>query len=719
MKTYAYGFPRLGENREFKKAIEGYWNKNVSEKNMVSEIKTLENRIIKTYEKHVDLHPSGEMTLYDNILDTAMMLGVYPNENIEQYFSFCRGENALEMTKWFNTNYHYLVPVYNKNAIIAKAWKKLHKKETSKGLPYIIGGFTFLKLSKGHIKDNFEENLLSLVKPYQKIISSFNKVHIDEPAFVQGLTDKEIVVIKKFYTLLKKGIKTQIYLFTYYGSVDFLKELYDLPLKAIGLDFIHGKDNLETINKFGFPTDKTLIAGVVDGRNVWRTDIKKTLQLINMISTKANNIILSNASPLYHLPYSILKESSLPDELINMLSFAKERLFELKLINNLLSGKIKNTDWYKKINFGEDTKVKNRIYNLKEPDFNKQISYSEREKTHKKILNLPVFPTTTIGSFPQTPEARKKRKQFKTGEINKKEYKDYIKSEIKTLIKFQEKIGLDVLVHGEFERSDMVEFFAEKLNGIATTQEGWILSYGTRGYRPPIIFGDISRPEPMTTEEILYAQSLTDKPVKGMLTGPVTIIAWSYPRIDIPLKETAFQIALCLQDEINDYKKGGIKIVQIDEPAFKEKAPIKENKWEAYFNWAIKSFKLATSIAPEIQIHTHMCYSKFGNILKYILQMDFDVISIETSRSNAGITDDFKNIKFNRQIGLGVWDIHSPVVPSIDNMSLIIEKVLTTIPKENLWINPDCGLKTRKWEEIIPSLKNLVETSKIFRQNTK
>jgi len=719
METYAYGFPRLGKQREFKKTVENFWDKKISEQELFSRIKEIELQIIDTYKKYVDYYPSFEMTLYDNMLDTALMLGIYEFKDIYNYFSLCRGKNALEMTKWFNTNYHYLVPEIDKNFTSTKFQSKWNKLEsTQDGIAYIIGGFTFLKLSKGYKKEDFKELLIKLVEPYKKNLSQFKKIHIDEPAFVLDLSDEEIKIIKQFYNqIAETGI--DIYLFTYYDSVDFLEHLYELPVKAIGLDFIYGKENFDRIKKIGFPDDKTLIAGIVDGRNVWRSNINQKVEVLKELSKYAKKIMASNASPLYHLPVTIKSETELPKELINMLSFAEERLFELQLIKKMYNGEIAETDWYKETEFGKDKKVQERIQNLKEENFIRKVPYSERKKIHSEKLNLPLFPTTTIGSYPQTPEIRNRRKQFKAGEITKEEYRQFIKSEIKKLIELQEDIGLDVLTHGEFERTDMVEFFAQRLNGIATTKQGWVLSYGTRGYRPPIIYGDISRPGPMTTEEILYAQSLTDRPVKGMLTGPVTIIAWSYVRTDVNLKDVAYQIALCLQDEIKDYHKAGIKIVQIDEPAFREKAPLKKRAWHEYFDWAVKAFRLASNVNPEIQIHTHMCYSEFGEIIEYIVNLDFDVISIEASRSKADIVEDFKKVNFDRQIGLGVWDIHSPLVPSIEEMEKVVKKALAILPEENFWINPDCGLKTRKWDEVIPSLKNLVRLAQKLREEFK
>ena len=587
-----------------------------------------------------------------------------------------------------------------------------------RGIPYLIGPFTFLKLSKGISPDRFKKYLLSLADVYIGLIKDFDEVHIDEPAFVMELSREEIGWIKRtYYRMGSKNLN--INLFTYYDSVDFLKDLYDLPVKAIGLDFINGKGNLANLREYGFPREKTLIAGVVNGRNIWRTDIGKTIELLKELSRYTENLVISNAAPLYHLPITIETEQ-LVERLLKKIAFAEERLAELKLIAQIYEGDKQGIEERKEvvINFGINPKVQGRIKNLRDEDFKRGVAYTERIKKQKKILNLPLFPTTTIGSFPQTQEVRLKRAEFRAGKINEEEYKAFIREKIADLIKLQEDLGFDVLVHGEFERTDMVEFFAQKLNGITTTKNGWVISYGTRVYRPPIIYGDVSRPRPMTTEEIVFAQGLTKKPVKGMLTGPVTMISWSFVRENIPISEVAYQIALCLQEEIEDYQRNGIKIVQIDEPAFRERAPIKERDWHQYFDWATKSFRLSSSQArPETQIQTHMCYSEFGEIINQIVEMDFDVITIEASRSKGDIIKHFEKVDFDRQIGLGVWDIHSPAIPSIDDMRETVRKALKIFPKESFWINPDCGLKTRRWEEVIPSLRNLVGLAKGLRRD--
>ncbi|MDD5568568.1 MAG: 5-methyltetrahydropteroyltriglutamate--homocysteine S-methyltransferase [Candidatus Omnitrophica bacterium] len=712
MKTYAYGFPRLGSKREYKKAIEGFWKEKVSKEDAVGALTNIQKENIKTYKKNIDVFPDGEMSFYDPMLDIAILCGLYDPKNLSEYYELCRGLNALEMTKWFNTNYHYLVTDFSaiKNLSFRPNDKNIALQFKQVKFPQFIGPFTFLKLSKGIKKKDFKVFFIALVKVYKDILANYKKAQIDEPAFVMDLERDEIELIREGYDLLgDSGCK--IILMTYYGSVDFMEDLLVLPVSAIGLDFARGKASYEYILKNGFPKDKTLIAGLVDGRNIWKNDFDISVARLKMLSEKAAKLLISNAAPLYHLPVSLSVEQKLDDNLKECLAFAEEKLAEIKVISECFEGKRKIPKKTELGSYGRDEAVSKRIDSLRPEDFIKKIQFEQRRKRHDSLLRLPLFPTTTIGSYPQTPEVRNERAAYLGARVSLAGYKRYIQGEIDKLIKFQEDLGLDVLVHGEFERTDMVEFFAQKLSGIATTQNSWVISYGTRVYRPPIIFGDISRPSPMTLDEIQYAQAKTNKPVKGMLTGAVTIIAWSYCREDIPLPDVAFQISLALKDEILDYEKAGIKIVQVDEAAFREKAPIKKCDWEEYFDWAVKSFNLATNTNPDTQIHTHMCYSEFGEIIDYINRMDFDVISIEASRSKGDIIRSFEGIDFKRQIGLGVWDIHSPVVPVVEQMLDIVRRSLQRIPKENFWLNPDCGLKTRDWPETIAALQNLVEAA--------
>lgn len=716
MQTYAYGFPRLGAKREYKNIIEIYWAKKIKKDNLLNKIKELEEQIFTTYAKYVDRFPVGEMTLYDKMLDTALLLGIYKIESLTEYYRLCRGKKALEMTKWFNTNYHYLIPEIKENikpAILYSEIKKL--KETcskyKQGVPYFIGPFTFLKLSKGIKPEKFNYNLMNFSELYCDIVKEFNIVHIDEPALVFELTEQEITMFMSAYSKICK-YNPSIYIFTYYDSVDSLKKLYELPVKGIALDFINGKENLLFIKNSGFPEDKVLIAGIVNGRNIWKTNIYKTLETLNELSRYAKNLIISNGSPLYHLPVSIKAEKH-DKPILKKLAFAEERLAELKLFKKiLLEERIKQTQIDE--GFGNYDLAKTKY--LKDEDFNRTTPYNIRAPIQQKSLNLPLFPATTIGSFPQTPEIRKLRNAYKNNEISHEKYTSFIKDKIKAVIKLQEELGLDVLVHGEFERSDMVEFFAEKLQGFETTENGWVISYGTRTYRPPIILGNVGRTKPMTVDFIKYAQSLTKKPVKGIITGPVTIITWSYLRQDIAIEDIAYQIALTLKEEIKELEDEGIKIIQIDEPAFKEGAPLKKRNWQGYFNWAVKSFNLAISQArPETQIHTHMCYSEFGEIIEYIQKMDFDVISIETARSRGDIIESFKNANFIKQIGLGVWDVHSHQIPKPNRMMKIINKAKKIFSPQQLWINPDCGLKTRDFKETIEGLKNMMKAVEIIR----
>lgn len=719
MQTYAYGFPRLGKNREYKRAIEKYW-RGISSKNELSrDIDELDEARLSTYEKYVDKFPVGEMTLYCNMLDTAIMVGLYDCKDMDEYYSLCRGKNALKLTKWFNTNYHYLVPEFAgfSPSNFTMGWNKPKEAPQShkKGIPYLIGPFTFLKLSGGIPEKRFGDYLFNLVDVYKEMIQDFDEVHIDEPAFVTEISEKDIKLIKDAYNRLDTG---NIYLFTYYGSVDFLDVLYELPIKAIGLDFLSCDGNLEYIEKHGFASDKYLIAGIVNGSNVWKTDIKQASELLKHLSEFSRDLLASNSCPLYHLPITIEGEN-LDRRLLNRLAFARERLYELKLISSCVEGDYNEGYNSGVSDFGINEEVREKVKKLSPRDFEKENRYPERAAKQKKLLPLPIFPTTTIGSFPQTREIRQKRKGFKRGNISNEEYNSFIRKKISDVIKFQEDSGLDVLVHGELERTDMVEFFALKLRGFATTKNGWIISYGTRGYRPPIIYGDISRPNPMSVDEITFAQNLTKKPVKGILTGPVTMIAWSFVRENIPIREVAYQIALCLNDEIKDLERSGIRIIQIDEPAFREMAPIKKRDWDEYFDWAIKSFKLASKSNPETQIHTHMCYSEFGEIIDKIKELDFDVISIEATRGKGDIIRYFKERGFDRQIGLGVWDVHSPDVPAVEDIKKVIKRAINFIPKENLWINPDCGLKTRDWKEVVPGIGNMVKAAKELRDELK
>ncbi|GBC92486.1 5-methyltetrahydropteroyltriglutamate--homocysteine methyltransferase [bacterium HR15] len=733
IQTYAYGYPRLGEQREFKRLIEGYWQGKVSEQELLQGIATLEADRIATYAQFVDTHPVGEMTLYDHMLDTALMLGVYeidPND-LNAYFELARGANALPMTKWFNTNYHYLVPHITRATRFQLGWVKPLPERAlyspRQTLPYLIGPYTFVRLSKGYAPEDVPYLLQAVAEPYQELLRILNEtgapyVHMDEPAFVLDMPAEHLSAIQQVYLLL--GQEANLLLMTYYDSVDFLPLLYELPIAGIGLDLVHGKRNLQHIGQFGFPSDKILVAGVVDGRNVWRSDFAAIIELIrNLQSRTEATLWLSNGSPLMHLPVTVEPEEKLDPALKERIAFAKERLEELLILGKLLSDQSDEWDMSSlddfqpthRIDHWYSAEVQQCVARLHPEDFERALPYSERDCLQRERLQLPLFPTTTIGSFPQTPEVRQMRTAYRNGKISQAEYEAFIQDQIRRCIQLQEEIGLDVLVHGEFERTDMVEFFAEKMEGIAFTQQGWVLSYGTRVYRPPIIYGDVRRREPMTLKEITFAQSLTQKPVKGMLTGPVTIVAWSFVREDIPIEQVAFQIALALQEEVRDLEAAGIKMIQIDEPAYREKAPLKRADWEPYFRWAAQAFRLAARAKPETQVHTHMCYSEFSEVLPFIDWMDADVITIEATRSKGEVISAFEHYNYARQIGPGVFDVHSPVVPSVESIESIIERAIRVIPRERFWINPDCGLKTRRWEEVIPALHHMVQAARNLR----
>ncbi|MFN4245957.1 MAG: 5-methyltetrahydropteroyltriglutamate--homocysteine S-methyltransferase [Brevinematia bacterium] len=730
IKSYAYGFPRIGRNREFKKYVEAYWDKKIDDDNLSKELDNIQKEIIENYSE-LDYYPVGEITGYDNMLDTAIMLGVYKKSSSwKEYYDLVRGKKPLEITKWFNTNYHYVVPNIEEKIQIQLSWNKpleeYRKNKSMKSIPFVVGPFTFIKLSKGNKKIELLKEEIKTA--YSEIILSLKDegaefIHIDEPALVYELKDEERKLIKDIYSNIARIHK--IIVVTYYDDIEkeTLETILQTPITGIGIDFMHNGDmnfsNLKTLKEL--LKDKILIAGIIDGRTVWKDNIEKVSDKVNNIALELNlnEIWISNAGPLYHLPYSVESENNLDPSIKERLAFAKEKVKEITYIKEYIQGNKDVLEWnnYKNDNsWWFNKEVTDRIRNLKNDDFAREKPYKERVKIQSEHLKLPKFPTTTIGSFPQTEEVRQMRLKYKKGQISKEEYEKFIRDKIKEVIKIQEEIGLDVLVHGEFERSDMVEFFAEKLKGMITTENGWVLSYGTRVYRAPIIYGDVYRDKNLVTDEIVYAQSLTTKPVKAIMTGPVTILAWSYGRTDISEKETAFQIALAILDEVKELEKNGIKIIQIDEPAFREKAPIKKRDWNKYFEWSIKAFRLASKASPHIQLHTHMCYSEFGEIIDKIYDLDADVISIETSRSGGDIIEAFEKFNYDHQIGLGVYDVHSPEIPEVKTMEKIVERSLKVIDPNNFWINPDCGLKTRKWEEVIPSIKNMVKLAQNLRK---
>ena len=758
IKTTAFGYPKIGPNRELKKVVESYWTGQITKEELYKLTEEIQIQRLKTlYDAELDYIPSNDFSLYDFILDISTMLGVIPkrfgdNYDIDTYFAMARGSKtavACEMTKWFDTNYHYIVPEFENEFKLLKnrpldSYKFALEKIGIETKPVIVGPFTYVWLGKVPKKqegtllvhmvksresERFKELVINASRIYNQILKELEAngvkaIQLDEPALVLDLEEDDVAILTESYRTLTQGLKDiEVFVHTYYESLSRYEEIVNnLPVSGIGLDFTVNDENLENLKKFGFPKDKKLIAGIVSGRDPWKIDFAKTVDLINQILNfvSEDKLIISNSSPLFHLPVSIEYEKGHLDErLINLLSFANERLDELKMLKKIINEgfPVPSQNLQAIRDEFKDERVRRRVAEIDENKIGRKDNFKERYQKQISLLGLPKFPTTTIGSFPQTKEVRKARADFVAGKISQDEYENFIKEQIRNVIKIQEELGLDVLVHGEFERSDMVEFFGQKMKGFAFTKNGWVQSYGTRCVRPPIIYGDVSRPEPMTVKEISYAQSLTSKPVKGMLTGPVTILSWSFYRKDIPKKEIAYQIALALRDEVSDLEKAGIKVIQIDEPAFREGLPLKKSKQKEYLEWAVNAFKLTNEqVKAETQIQTHMCYSEFNEIIEYIYAMDSDVILIEASRSKGEILDAFEKFKYDHAIGPGVYDIHSPRIPTIEEMLEIAERSIKLIDKNLIWINPDCGLKTRNWEEVIPSLKNMVTVAKIMRE---
>ncbi|MCS7170169.1 MAG: 5-methyltetrahydropteroyltriglutamate--homocysteine S-methyltransferase, partial [Candidatus Kapabacteria bacterium] len=544
-----------------------------------------------------------------------------------------------------------------------------------------------------------------------------------EPALALDVPELHWTQVTEWYSELSRS-GVALWTLCYYDSVSDYLHFCELPVAGIGLDFVSNIENWQELQRHGFPKGKTLIAGIVNGRQVWRSDLQERLRFVESLLRFDADIVLAPSCPLFHLPVTTEPETRLPEGLRERLAFARERVAELRLLKAALESQpgalhevVAQTELLHRPFARNDTVVR-RVAALAETDFQRVPSAPQRRRIHQQQLQLPLLPTTTIGSFPQTAEIRRLRGQHRRGELPDPEYVSAIQQHIRHAIAVQEEVGLDVLVHGEFERSDMVEYFAERLEGFATTEHGWVLSYGSRVYRPPIIYGDIWRPHPMTVREITYAQSLTPKPVKGMLTGPVTMLLWSYWRPDIPPEELAYELALAIADEVRDLEAAGIRVIQIDEPAFREGAPLKRRHWNTYFRWATRAFQLCHAHArPETQIHTHMCYSEFNDIMDYIAQLDFDVLSIEGSRSKGEIVDHFAALPSESvQVGVGVYDVHSPAIPDTDEISAILERVLRVLPPEAVWVNPDCGLKTRRWEEVIPALRNMVTAARRLAQ---
>jgi 5-methyltetrahydropteroyltriglutamate--homocysteine methyltransferase len=762
MQTHLLGYPRIGSKRELKKACEQYWAGKLPVGELLKtgrEIR-MENWQLQR-DKGIDLIPSNDFSYYDQVLDMSLTVGAIPeryhkvilnksNSELDLYFAMARGYQqdglditAMEMTKWFDTNYHYIVPeFYRDQPFKLFSTKIINEFAEAKSLgiatkPVIIGAVSYLLLGKEK-EEGFDrlDLIKNLLPVYLDILKKLEAQHVewvqfDEPFLAMDLTDKAKDAFFYVYKEIQKQFPhLKIIVATYFeGLQDNLTLAVSLPVCTLHIDLVRCPEQLDEILAL-IPDKMSLSLGVVDGRNIWKNDLQQSLKIINKVIDKIGKerVLIAPSCSLLHSPCDLdneLNEKILTPEIKEWLAFAKQKTEEVVVLKRLLS---EDPDaaalaaWEKGRKTVENRETSNRIHNqavkqrvaaLTEADARRLNKYDVRKHEQQKTLQLPLFPTTTIGSFPQTAEVRSWRAKFKKGEINAEEYDLLLKEEAERAIRWQEEIGLDVLVHGEFERNDMVEYFGEQLAGFAFTQHGWVQSYGSRCVKPPIIFGDIYRPHPMALYWSEYAQSLTEKPVKGMLTGPVTILQWSFVRDDQPREVTCNQIALAIRDEVLDLEKAGIKVIQIDEPAIREGLPLRKSDRQQYLKWAVKAFRISSSgVKDETQIHTHMCYSEFNDILPNIADMDADVITIECSRSQMELLEAFADFKYPNEIGPGVYDIHSPRVPSKEEMIRLLDKAKSVIPADQLWVNPDCGLKTRNWSETKKSLEIMVAAAK-------
>ncbi|MFJ4625630.1 5-methyltetrahydropteroyltriglutamate--homocysteine S-methyltransferase [Streptomyces sp. NPDC088847] len=756
-RSTVYGYPRQGQGRELKKAIEGYWKGRVD----ADALRTTAAELRRTNWQHLTdagIHevPTGGFSYYDHVLDTSVMVGAIPARHraaveldaLDGYFAMARGTQdvaPLEMTKWFDTNYHYLVPELGPGTVFtADSTKQVSelKEALALGLtarPVLVGPITYLLLAKpapGVAADFEPLTLLDRLLPvYAEVLADLRAagaewVQLDEPALVQDRTPAELNAAMRAYRDLG-GLtdRPQILVASYFDRLgEALHVLAKAPVEGLALDFTEAAAaNLDDLAAVGGLPGKRLVAGVVNGRNVWVNDLTKSLATLGTLLGLADRVDVAASCSLLHVPLDAAAERDIEPQILRWLAFARQKTAE---IVTLAKGLAQGTDTIAAelaanradlasragSALTSDPAVRARAAAVTDADARRSRPYDERTAAQRAHLGLPPLPTTTIGSFPQTAELRTARADLRARRIDRAGYEERIRAEIQEVISFQEKTGLDVLVHGEPERNDMVQYFAEQLTGYLATQHGWVQSYGTRYVRPPILAGDISRPEPMTVRWTTYAQSLTGRPVKGMLTGPVTMLAWSFVRDDQPLGDTARQVALALRDEVNDLEAAGTSVIQVDEPALRETLPLRAADREAYLAWATEAFRLTTAgVRPETQVHTHMCYAEFGDIVQAIDDLDADVISLEAARSHMQVARELAEHGYPREAGPGVYDIHSPRVPSADEAAALLRKGLEAIPAERLWVNPDCGLKTRGWPETRASLENLVAAARTVR----
>lgn len=754
MKTSVIGFPRIGTLRELKFASEKYFRKEISEEQLKETAKELRKTHWNMQKNAgIDFISSNDFSFYDTVLDTAVLLNIIPKRykeldlsEIDTYFAMARGYQgehgdvkALAMKKWFNTNYHYIVPETEDDTKIKLSGDKLwneYAEADEFGIetkPMLTGAYTMLKLCRYTGNKSEKDYVCDIIAAYKELLQTCGKkqiawVQFDEPALVLDMDDSDKALFHQIYDeLLAVETDTKVLLQTYFGDIrDIYEEVINMPFAGIGLDFIEGKQTCDLVSKYGFPKDKVLFAGVVNGKNIWKNHYDKTLKVLSGLREKGIDTVISTSCSLLHVPYTLGNEEKLSKEYTAYFSFAKEKLVELSELGKLADSKNyaeydifeKNHKLFSGSRDCTNKDVRNRLSKVCESDYVRLPKRSERQKIQKEEFKLPKFPTTTIGSFPQTKDVKANRSAFKRGEKTEQEYVDFNKKKIAECVKWQEEIGIDVLVHGEYERNDMVEYFGESLGGFLFTQKAWVQSYGTRCVKPPIIWGDVHRNKPITVEWSVYAQSLTKKIMKGMLTGPVTILNWSFQREDISIKDSISQIALAIRDEVLDLEANGIKVIQIDEAALREKLPLRKTDWyKEYLDFAIPVFRLTHSgVKPETQIHTHMCYSEFTDIIPAIDDMDADVITFEASRSDLLILDSLRENNFETEVGPGVYDIHSPRVPSVEEITNVLKIMLTKIDSDKLWVNPDCGLKTRGMKESDASLRNMVCAAKKIRE---
>ena len=761
LRTNIPGYPRIGVNRELKKAEEAYWVGKIEKKELLETAAQIrkENWQLQK-EAGIDLIPSNDFSFYDQTLDLSLSVGAIPerynalrNDLLELYFAMAHGYQdngidvtAMEMTKWFDTNYHYIVPEFTRDQQFSLTFNKAAREFTEalelgiKTKPVLIGPVTYLLLGKeketGFNRIELIDRLLPVYIQILKELENLGAeyVQIDEPSLCTDLSEEVKEVYRKAFAQIRKATRLKIILTTYFGPLADNAELAaGLGADILHIDLVRAPEQVTGIAAI-LPNDTSLSLGVVDGRNIWKNDFRQSLDIIEKAKEKldSNRLLVSTSCSLLHSPIDLDAETddrTLPAEVKRWLSFARQKVSEVVTLADLADGKgsyaAQKALHENKADIQDrrtsaltnNAEVKRRLEAVT-PDFAKRKSpFAERIKQQRESLHLPLFPTTTIGSFPQTTQVRSWRSKFKKGELSKDQYIALLKDEIEKTIRIQEEIGLDVLVHGESERNDMVEYFGEQLSGFAFTRNGWVQSYGSRCVKPPVIYGDVSRPHAMTVDWAVYAQSLTDKPVKGMLTGPVTILQWSFVRNDQPRAVTMKQIALAIRDEVVDLEKAGIKVIQIDEPAIREGLPLRKADRDEYLDKAVEAFRISASgVKDSTQIHTHMCYSQFNDIIRHIALMDADVITIECARSQMNLLGAFAEFKYPNEIGPGVYDIHSPRVPSVQEMVELLQKASQVINPVQLWVNPDCGLKTRGWTETEASLRNMVQAAKVLRK---